>query len=136
MPLYGRAFTATDGPGEPFSGTGEGSWDNGVWDYKALPKNGAKEMLDEDAGASWSYDEAGKVMVSYDTVGMAERKVDFVKRTGLGGVMWWESSADKEGDESLITRVVHGLHHMDRNENILEYPMSKYYNLRLGFPGE
>lgn len=105
MPLYGRAFASTDGPGSQFSGTGEGSWEQGVWDFKSLPQNGAKEKVCNEVIASWSYDPEKRVMVSYDTKEIAERKATFIKNEGLGGAMWWESSADKQGDGSLIGTV-------------------------------
>ncbi|KAL1857802.1 Chitinase 4 [Paecilomyces lecythidis] len=145
MPLYGRAFANTDGPGTPFSGTGEGSWEQGVWDYKALPRPGAQEYLDPKAGASWCYDPASRTMVTYDTVPMAERKVDFIKQWGLGGGMWWESSGDRGGKDankhegSLIGTFVEGFGGpaaLDQSPNALEFPESKFDNLRAGFPNE
>jgi len=141
MPIYGRAFENTDGPGKAFNGVGQGTWENGVHDFKTLPLPGATERYDEEAGATFSYDAAKKVMVTYDTVQMARNKADWVKKEGLGGGMWWESSADKQGDQSLIGNVVHvlggsGGKMMDFGENCLDYPVSKYENLRKGFPGE
>ena len=106
MPLYGRAFASTAGPGTLSSGAGgEGSWENGVWDFKVLPQSGAEEYVDEGVGASWSFDEERRVMVSYDNKAMAKIKVDFVKRHGLGGAMWWESSGDRQGHDGLIHTV-------------------------------
>ena len=111
MPLYGRAFTSTNGPGAPFSGTGEGSWEQGVWDFKALPQEGAREMIDKEVGASWSFDVGKRLMVSYDTIEMAKIKTEYVRREGLGGAMWWESSGDKQRGDSLIGTVSLSLSH-------------------------
>jgi chitinase len=136
MPLYGRAFENTDGPGKPYSGTGAGTWENGVHDFKKLPLEGAQEVCDEEAGATYCYDAQKKVLVTYDTVDMARRKASWIKENGLGGGMWWESSADKERDESLIENVVGVLGRLETKENCLEYPETKYENLKKGFPGE
>jgi len=136
MPLYGRAFENTDGPGNPFSGVGEGSWENGVYDYKALPLPGSEEHHDDESGASYSYDAARRKMVTYDTVHMARTKAQFIRTWGLGGAMWWESSADKPGPDSLIGNVVHtlgGPAALLRRDNCLTYPETKYDNLRNGF---
>lgn len=105
MPLYGRAFTNTAGPGHSFQGVGEGSWEQGVWDAKALPQPGAREMWDEEAKASWTYDEGKNVMVSYDSQRAAQWKADWVRAEDLGGAMWWETSGDAKGEGSLISTV-------------------------------
>jgi GH18 family chitinase len=105
MPLYGRAFQDTKGPGHSFSGVGEGSWENGVWDYKALPHANAKVEHDHEIVASWEFDKKSKMMVTYDTPEIAAHKVDYIAKNSLGGAMWWESSADKAGGESLICSV-------------------------------
>ena len=44
-------------------------------------------------------------MVSYDTSEIAKQKAEYIKEGNLGGAMWWESSGDKRGEESLIGTV-------------------------------
>lgn len=105
-------------------------------------------------------------MVSYDTVQMAVKKVEYIRDHRLGGTMWWESSADKPGSESIIGNVSDALSHRHSGsttsstdrlsslskvakhmcgydggktefvENNLHFPDSKYENLRKGMPGE
>ena len=44
-------------------------------------------------------------MVSYDNASMAQEKAAYVQSRQLGGAMWWESSGDKSGDQSLVNTV-------------------------------
>jgi chitinase len=56
-------------------------------------------------GASWSYDNATRLMVSYDTPQMVQMKAQLIGQQGLGGAMYWESSGDRNGSGSLISTV-------------------------------
>ncbi|TDZ61460.1 Endochitinase 42 [Colletotrichum trifolii] len=135
MPLYGRSFQRTAGPGQPFEGVGSGSHEAGVWDYKALPRAGAGVVYDARVVASYSYDAAARELVSYDTPDAVRDKVRYALDNGLGGSMFWEASGDRTDGESLIAAsyaALGGPGGVDRSENLLRYPDSQYDNIRSG----
>lgn len=113
LPLYGRSFEGTEGMGTAFASVGSaGSFEAGVWDYKALPKAGANVVEVEDIGASYSYDEGQRELISFDSPRVVQKKGGYMKQVGLGGGMWWESSGDRKvgGEGSLIETVRIPLH--------------------------
>ncbi|KXT03087.1 hypothetical protein AC578_7720 [Pseudocercospora eumusae] len=144
MPLYGRSFANTTRPGTHFSKAPDGSWEPGAWDYKALPFNGSKVSYDYDILASWSIGGAGNhshYMVSYDEPAVARKKAEYVHARGLGGAMWWELSGDLPlGEERSLIRnvgeVLQGCGGLEVCGNVLEYPYSRYKNLREGMVGQ
>ena len=150
IPLYGRSFLSTDGPGTTFSGLGQGSWESGVYDYRALPLPGSHILRDERVQASWTYDYGRKEMISFDDEVVGRWKGEYIAREGLGGSMFWELSSDKggaprEGMEgghgkeaqpgpSLVRVVKEAMGELDAKPNWLRYEGSKFQNLRNGMP--
>lgn len=132
MPLYGRAFPNTDGLGRPYSGEFVGSYETDTWDYKSIPREG--EKLDSSAMAVYKYDERTRMLITYDNEVVSKAKADYVVKNGLGGGMWWESSADMPitSNQSLIGTFTNqiGLEKLDKRKNCLFYPESPYQNLR------
>lgn len=139
----------TDGPGTPFSGIGPGSWEAGVYDYRALPLPGSYVMRDEKALASWTMDYAKREMVSFDSEEVAQLKGEWIKKEGFGGSMFWELSGDKNGDregieggpgkdpqpgKSLVKVVKEAMGELDKSPNWLKYEHSEFENMRNGMP--
>ena len=149
MPLYGRSFANTEGPGTPFNGVGGGSWEQGVYDYRALPLPGSHVFRDEKAIASWTYNYQTKEMVSFDSEEVAMWKGEWIKKEGLGGSMFWELSGDKgsrrEGMEggigkdpqpghSIVKIVKEAMGGLKHEDNWLHYEKSQFDNMRMGMP--
>lgn len=133
MPLYGRAFENTNGPGHPYKGVGKGSWEEGSWDYKALPLPGAQEHYDAQAVAASCYDPQARKFVTYESAHSARVKAGYIRERGLRGAMWWELSGDRMDEEGSIVRgVARELAPLDGTLNHLQYPTSKWANLREG----
>lgn len=146
-PLYGRSFANTGGPGAPFSGLGPGSWEQGVYDYRALPLPGSFVFQDDQKIASWSYDYQKREMISFDNEHIGAIKGQWIREQGLGGCMFWELSGDKgayrEGMEgglgkdpipgqSLVRIVKDAMGPLDHSPNWLRYERSQFDNLRNG----
>ncbi|RKF79631.1 Endochitinase 42 [Golovinomyces cichoracearum] len=136
IPLYGRSFVGTTGLGQSFNSVGSGSYENGIWDYKVLPKIGAVEKMDSEAVASYSYDASTQTLISYDNVEVVKKKAEYIRSQSLGGAMFWEASGDKNGKDSLIGTTASAFDKLDTKENLLKYPASKYSNIVAGMPGE
>jgi chitinase len=147
IPLYGRSFMNTAGPGTPFSGLGPGSWEQGVYDYRVLPLPGSYVYQDDQRIASWSYDYQKKEMISFDNEQIGAMKGRWIREQELGGSMFWELSGDKgshrEGMEagpgkdpvpgpSLIRIVKDAMGQLDHSPNWLGYERSHFDNLRNG----
>jgi chitinase len=137
----------TEGPGSRFSGIGPGSWEAGVYDYRALPLPGSHKFRDAGNVASWTYDYQKKEMVSYDDEEVAKWKGEYIRQEGLGGSMFWELSGDKgkarkdmEGGPckaeqpggSIVRIVKEAMGGLEKDENWLRYEGSQYENMRKG----
>lgn len=133
VPSYGRAYAnVSQQPGgnpsirglfQPFSGVPKGTWDGGRWgttgvcDYEDIVLNILpKGSPDFDAAAkvptlTWNLGKKqGMGFLSYDNTQSVCQKAQFAIDNGLGGLMFWEFSADIENDQrSLILAMYCGL---------------------------
>ncbi|CAN6642084.1 hypothetical protein TRVA0_019S00584 [Trichomonascus vanleenenianus] len=121
-PIYGRGFYETTGVGQSFNGTGPGTWEQGVYDYKLLPPPGAVETVDRTAWAAYSYDRNTQTLITYDNPETIAVKAQYVIDHGLAGGMFWESSADYPVDHprSLIGTFTRMLGNLEMKPNYIK----------------
>lgn len=80
VPVYGRSFLGASRPGQSFTGHGG---DEGTFEYKQLPRNGAEEIVNTRVGAAFCVGGDGG-FVTYDNPETVKLKANFCKEKGLG----------------------------------------------------
>lgn len=108
LPFYGRGWAGVPdvdhGLYQPSTHLPKGTWDKGFFDYKDLAKNrvhqsGYLRYWHEEAQVPWLYSPSAETFIIYDDPESLGLKADYARELGLGGVMFWELSAD---DGSLL----------------------------------
>lgn len=106
LALYGRGWTnvkssklGASGTVPTKSGFGKGTYSGGVFSYWDIAKNyvgksGYVRTYDKSAKVPYLYN--GKTFISYEDELSIRYKAEFARRAGLGGIMFWEFSQDKD----------------------------------------
>lgn len=110
VPFYGHGWKEVakddDGLHQAQGGiSNEGTWEPGWFDYADLVTNYIPTMTrywDDTAKVPWLYSEETGIMITYDDPESLAAKAAYVNEKGLGGVMFWETSADTD-DAQLLT---------------------------------
>lgn len=121
MAFYGRGFgnvaNVNNGLYASFSGVSPfGTWENGMFDYWQLKENyvnlnGYTRYWRAPSRVPWLYNPASHVMISYDDTASIREKARYVLSELLGGAMFWELAADRDGEllAALYDELANGL---------------------------
>lgn len=137
-PLYGRVFSGTQGLHQPFVNNyirEEGEWEQAIWDIKMLPRPGASVQYDAKQYANYSYDASKHEFITFDHEEALAYKLDLSMEHQLGGVFFWELSADYPATEKSLVRFAHSHYtssgfHLPDQRGCLKYKNSSYKNIQ------
>ncbi|KAH6661364.1 glycoside hydrolase family 18 protein [Truncatella angustata] len=110
IPVYTRTFEGAHGVGQPFKRAHE-------MEYNEMPPEWvAYATVDHDSVAASFVDKTpgGKGFASFDVPETVEKKAEYVKRMGLGGLFYWHGVGDVQGPDSLVRTGYRALHNIPR----------------------
>ena len=102
-PIYGRGWgnvpATDDGLFQTGTGSPGGTWEEGVFDYADLTSHYIGQgdwtrYWHSESQVPWLYSASEQIMISYDDEESIDAKLDYIIDYDLGGVMFWELSAD------------------------------------------
>lgn len=104
FPAYGRGWTNVPDVNHGLYQNGTpaaGTWEAGADDYKVIQAKPGEVFRDQANGAIWKFD--GKNFWTYDDPQLVREKAEYVKTSGLGGMMMWSL----DGDDGTLVEAMH-----------------------------
>lgn len=115
VPFYGRGWkevgAENNGLYQPFGAVPNGTWGEGVFEFQDIEKFWSTVMQrywHDNAQVPWLYFDKTGIMISYDDPESLQMKTDYIREHDLGGVMFWELSADSR-QHTLLQALWNGL---------------------------
>ena len=108
--FYGKAWEMESNDNNGLNSRTQNGTRGGGFTYlkdSVINKNGFVRYWDEKASAPYLFHPDKNIFISYDDEESVKLKCDYVKKYNLGGVMFWEYSADH--DKTLLNAVVEDL---------------------------
>lgn len=109
--FYGRGWQGVpdinNGLYQSHSGVPQGTWEPGVFDYQDLKENYLptyNRYWDAEAMVPWLYNADTGIMISYDDPESLGHRAQYIVDQQLGGMMFWELSAD-DSEHSLLNAI-------------------------------
>ena len=116
VPLYGYGWQGVGsenyGLYQSSTGAAPGTWEAGSYDYSHIVQlledypESYSVHWDDEAGVPYVYSTAnGGMFITFENEQSVQLKIDYVMEHELGGMFFWELSADADGDDSLVEQV-------------------------------
>lgn len=97
---------------------------------RSLNYNGLQVACDEEVAQCTGINKETKELFIFDTALTVDLKVQYVKEKSLAGTFFWTFNQDFDGPNSLVSTASRALGGLDRSKALLEYPLSRYSNIR------
>ncbi|TNV73228.1 hypothetical protein FGO68_gene2295 [Halteria grandinella] len=124
-PIYGRGWAGVgatnNGLFQSASGASSGTWENGIFDYKDLLQRTQTQPQsyvvhwDSQAEVPYIYAQGleNGLFTTFENAQSIQKRVEYIKKYNLGGIMFWEASADVKdpaSPDSLTGTAYRGLY--------------------------
>ena len=99
--FYAREYKNVDGLNASVSGGGHPGFSGGYVKTMQKAEQAGEILYDEKAEAAYAYDAKERTFLTWDSERSIKAKVEYVKKQGLAGIMFWEYSCD-DGNSTLL----------------------------------